>query len=317
MPNFSIVVPVYNVDAWLDAALASVETQSFGDFEVIIVDDGSTDGSGRIAQSFCARDARFRYLRQDNRGQSVARNVGTALASGTYLYYMDGDDVIDADTLRLCHAEFVEHGVDVVLFGATALIEDGPPPAGSKVNSPRPDVASPLPSDVFVIESVRQDRYIVSPCCLIARRSAIGNLRFIDGIVFEDNHFVAALLVEKKIMVSVLNRPLFRRRYRPNSTMTSRRTMRHYESLYQLLPQMCALSFAALDAPQRTIVRSRLIGNLLGDLHNTSAQIGAGVGMRTRNLLAAWRVASSVSMRVLTFKRILLALVPELYRARG
>lgn len=93
--------------------------------------------------------------------------------------------------------------------------------------------------------------------------------------------------------------------------------MRHYDSLYQLLPQMCALSFAALEAPQRTMVRSQLIGNLLGDLHNTSAQIGAGLELRAKNIVAAWRVASSVSMRVLTFKRILLALVPELYRARG
>lgn len=319
MPTFSIIVPVYNVQKYVEAALSSVAAQTFTDFEVVVVDDGSTDASGAIAEAFCAKDRRFRYLRQENGGLSAARNAGTALASGDYLYYMDSDDVIDPETLGLCHDEFARYGVDVVLFGAVPFMDEAPLPAtlSEGGRGRRPEVSSPLSSEAFVMESVRQDRYFVSACCLVARRSAIGSLQFINGMLFEDNHFVTALLLDRKIMVSVLSQALFRRRYRPNSIMTSQRTIRHYDSLYRLVREMCALSFAALDPAPRDAVRSFVIGHLLGDLHNTSAQVGAGVGLRIRNIVATWYVATHVSLRLLTLKRVLLALLPELYRIRA
>ena len=126
MPTFSIIVPAYNVQDYIEEALTSIAGQSFADFEAIIVDDGSTDATGAIVQAFCAGDSRFRYIHQPNRGQSTARNVGTAVASGTYLYYMDSDDIIDADTLDLCFREFTRQEIDVVMFEASAFPVDAP-----------------------------------------------------------------------------------------------------------------------------------------------------------------------------------------------
>jgi glycosyltransferase involved in cell wall biosynthesis len=314
MPTFSVIVPVYNVRDFLEEALDSIERQSFRDFEAIIVDDGSTDGSGEIAKTFCARDERFKYFHQKNAGLSAARNCGMAHASGTYLYFLDSDDLIDVDALHFCHEEFTGKAVDVVLFGCTVFSSE--PLLRERSSSwiaRRPQVDSPLTSDAFILASIQQGRYFVQACCYAARRSAIGSLRFVNGILYEDNHYFVAMLLEKKVMVAVLDRDLFKRRLRANSIMTSRRTATYYESLYRLLQEMCMLTFSGVEPEQRVIVQLYIIGQLLGDLHNVSADIGPGVRLRIRNVLATWLVATRVSFRVLTLKRLLLAVAPELY----
>ena len=82
MPKLSVVVPIYNVEDYLDECLRSLAAQTFGDFEAVLVDDGSTDGSAEIAERFVAEDRRFRLVRQPNGGLSRARNTGTGEAVG-------------------------------------------------------------------------------------------------------------------------------------------------------------------------------------------------------------------------------------------
>ena len=98
-PLASIVVPCYNLGQWLPEALQSVLAQSFTDWECIIVDDGSTDGTAGIASEWTRRDARFRLLSQDNQGVAAARNAGGAAALGRYLLFLDADDILDPDYL--------------------------------------------------------------------------------------------------------------------------------------------------------------------------------------------------------------------------
>ena len=91
-PLISLVVPVYNAGAWLDEAMASIRRQSFEAFEVLLVDDGSTDDSAQKCSRVCAEDARFRLLRQKNAGPAAARLTGIRAASGQYFAFMDADD---------------------------------------------------------------------------------------------------------------------------------------------------------------------------------------------------------------------------------
>jgi CDP-glycerol glycerophosphotransferase len=88
----SVVVPIYNVAAYLDACLASLAAQSLADLEVVMVDDGSTDGSGDIAASFAARDPRFRLVSQPSGGLSRAGIAGVDAAAGESLAFVDSDD---------------------------------------------------------------------------------------------------------------------------------------------------------------------------------------------------------------------------------
>ncbi|MFZ3495554.1 CDP-glycerol glycerophosphotransferase family protein [Streptomyces sp. 5.8] len=115
MPSrLSIVVPVYNVELYLDECLESIAAQTFGDFEVVLVDDGSTDGSAAIAQAFADRDDRFRLVLQKNAGLGAARNAGARrISPGTeYLAFVDSDDTMPPDAYQRMIEALDETGSD-------------------------------------------------------------------------------------------------------------------------------------------------------------------------------------------------------------
>src|SRR5918994_2674717 len=95
--RISVVVPIYNVEPFLDECLRSIAGQTHADLEVVMVDDGSTDGSAAIARRFAERDERFRLISQANAGLGAARNAGVEAASGEHLAFVDSDDVLPAD----------------------------------------------------------------------------------------------------------------------------------------------------------------------------------------------------------------------------
>ena len=126
MIGVSIVIPVYNAASYLDAAIQSVLRQSFKDWELIVVDDGSTDRSWELLNSFSAHDARIKCIRQRHRGPGVARNRGLAEAKGRYLTFLDADDCLGADDVlvkAVCEMENLN--CDCLLMNARAMRCDG------------------------------------------------------------------------------------------------------------------------------------------------------------------------------------------------
>ena len=99
MPKFSIIIPVYNVEKYLVECLESIVNQSFKDFEVICVNDGSTDNSLEILQKYAENDERFKVLNQENQGQGIARNNALNIANGEYILFVDPDDFIELNML--------------------------------------------------------------------------------------------------------------------------------------------------------------------------------------------------------------------------
>ncbi|WP_267245205.1 bifunctional glycosyltransferase/CDP-glycerol:glycerophosphate glycerophosphotransferase [Streptomyces sp. PR69] len=110
--RLSVVVPVYNVAEYLDACLRSLAGQTCQDLEVVMVDDGSTDESADIARAFAARDERFRLLSQQNAGLGAARNAGAREATGTYLAFVDSDDVVPQDAYARMLTTLEQSGSD-------------------------------------------------------------------------------------------------------------------------------------------------------------------------------------------------------------
>lgn len=98
-PFFSIIIPVYNVAPYLRECLDSVLAQTFGDWEAICVDDGSTDGSGAILDEYAVRDKRFRVVHQPNAGVATARNKGLEETTGQWVLFLDADDVWNMNLL--------------------------------------------------------------------------------------------------------------------------------------------------------------------------------------------------------------------------
>ena len=105
-PRLTIVVPVYNTEKWLNDCIDSILTQDFQDYELLLVDDGSTDSSGDICESFAASDKRIQVLHIENGGLGNARNVGIEHASGEYILFVDADDEISKNCISsLLHKE--------------------------------------------------------------------------------------------------------------------------------------------------------------------------------------------------------------------
>jgi len=121
-PLVSIVVPVYNSEAFLRETLESIFALEYEPFEVIVVDDGSTDGSGAIARSFPA----VRYLRQENRGPAAARNAGIAVAEGEFVAFVDSDDLVLPHKLSVQVGYLLEHPEVTGVMGRQVWIT--PPP---------------------------------------------------------------------------------------------------------------------------------------------------------------------------------------------
>lgn len=112
--RLSIIIPVYNVAAWLPETVESVLAQTFRDFELILVDDGATDGSGVICDCYAQQDSRVRVIHQKNAGVSAARNTGVAAAKGDYIGFTDSDDIIEKDMYAVMMSLAEKHNADVV-----------------------------------------------------------------------------------------------------------------------------------------------------------------------------------------------------------
>lgn len=121
-PTVSIIIPVYNTKQYLPRSIGSVLNQSFSDFELILVDDGSTDGSGEVCDSFSQRDNRIRVFHKENGGVSSARNVGLGHAKGYWVYFVDSDDELLPEGLQTL-VNCISDKVDIVMGG---YIETGP-----------------------------------------------------------------------------------------------------------------------------------------------------------------------------------------------
>ena len=113
-PLISVVIPAYNAEQFLDETLESVLSQTYENWECIIVNDGSTDNTESIAKKWCEKDARFRYFYKENSGASDTRNFGIKEARGEYIAFLDADDLYMPNFLEVCIENLVEKDVDLV-----------------------------------------------------------------------------------------------------------------------------------------------------------------------------------------------------------
>lgn len=114
----SVIMPVYNVAAFLGEAIQSVLDQNFKDLELILVNDGSTDGSASVCQAYLQQDPRIQFISQENCGVSIARNNGLLRATGSYVFFMDSDDTLDPDFIKTSFETAQKDNNDITVIGA-------------------------------------------------------------------------------------------------------------------------------------------------------------------------------------------------------
>ena len=122
---FSIIIPVFNNSSYIRDCLNSVQSQKFVEFECVLIDDGSTDGSGDICDEYCVNDARFMCVHKTNGGINHARNVGIRKASGRYILFVDSDDVLQEDSLELYRDNIEKFGMPDVLCANVKTFGEG------------------------------------------------------------------------------------------------------------------------------------------------------------------------------------------------
>lgn len=124
-PFFSVIMPVFNEEEYLNEAVESVRAQTFQDWELLLIDDGSTDNSPKLIAELCQKDSRIRALRQRNRRTAAARNRGFAMAKATWICYLDGDDVWLPQTLESYHDYLLAHPSAMFIYGYRHRLCDG------------------------------------------------------------------------------------------------------------------------------------------------------------------------------------------------
>lgn len=121
----SVIVPVYNTKEYLERCINSLLVQTYRDMEIILVDDGSTDGSGELCDRFADREQRIRVFHKENGGSSSARNLGIDNAKGDYIGFVDSDDYVDADMYEKLYAAIREYHVNAAQIGRDEIDPDG------------------------------------------------------------------------------------------------------------------------------------------------------------------------------------------------
>ncbi len=221
MPRISVVIPVYNVEKYIGQCLGSVRDQTFGDFEAIVVNDGSLDGSRAIVQEFVDEDPRFRVLDQEDLGVSNARNRGIREASGDIVCFLDADDYLEASAFERIDAAFASPAPDVVRFGANAVPKEDSYPWLERQLCPRR-----VRYDGFVPELCFDEVALPYIWCVAVRRSALlaSGVLFDEGLSMgEDQVFLLELYPRVRSVSFVPERLYDYRVTREGSLMASRR----------------------------------------------------------------------------------------------
>ena len=212
----SIVIPVYNVENYLQDCVNSVLSQTYPDLQILLVDDGSTDSSGDICDAFAEKDKRIHVIHKKNGGLSDARNVGTAAAKGEFLFYLDSDDYLEENAIQALLDEQALHGADVVVGNYFYTYHDHED-AGQNKNQI-------LDRDTAIRQLMLGEIQTFAWGKLI-RTELAKKHEFPVGLVFED-HFWTHLIFQDGNIVACIPQPLVHYRQRQSSisyTFTEKR----------------------------------------------------------------------------------------------
>ena len=192
-PLISVIVPVHNVEGHVIACLESLQAQSLSDFECIVVDDGSTDGSRDIAADLIAGDPRFTLIHQENRGLSGARNTGLDAARGMFIAFVDSDDRVMPDYLMRLWRGLEDSGADWAACAMMSVFPDGRGFAHSAIHD-APDLSQQAAPRLYPLDDWGQViGHFPSAWNKLYRRDLIGETRFDEGTWFEDHSFYQRL----------------------------------------------------------------------------------------------------------------------------
>ena len=213
--KISVIIPVYNVEKYLSRCLDSIINQTYRNLEIIIVDDGSKDSSGKIADKYANEDSRIVVIHQENKGISAARNVGMSIASGRYILFEDSDDYVDYRCIEKLYNIIIEYDVDVACCKIEVIYES--------VQSEVSLVEKSQTNENVAVDVISGEDVTKSLLCDKMKNYVSGKLfkseilvNFIDGRIYEDVAW-AYLVFDNAKKVAFIDMPLSYYCIRPTS----------------------------------------------------------------------------------------------------
>ena len=208
----SVIVPVYNVEEYLEECLESIRKQTYQNIEVILVNDGSTDGSQAICEHFCQIDKRFRLINQKNQGQSIARNRGLKESLGEYIMFVDSDDVVSLGLLEQL-MKYMSNGSDIVECDRTEAIQC--------LNEEKKDIHVKEFDSNEALYQCFNHGVSWSPVAKLYRRKIVEKVPFLENLIYEDFYtgIVSLKYIHKMRKIDYIG---YYYRYHTSSTMNQK-----------------------------------------------------------------------------------------------
>lgn len=223
MPAVSIIVPVYNAEKYLSCMLDSILNQSFSDFELLCINDGSTDCSESILRDYVSRDDRLKLISQENQGAAASRNLGLKLARGGYITFVDSDDVLEPQALEIAYHYITINQADLSLskFRMISDLDVRPKNQNFSVY----DIATE------VLDNPILNRHLTHMIWgKLYRRDLVEGIQFIEGIIHDDLPFCYEVYARRPKAVFV-DCPIYLYRDNPSSITATSKNLRSLKCL--------------------------------------------------------------------------------------
>lgn len=271
-PKVSVIMPVYNTEKYVKEAIQSIRDQTLTDFELIVINDGSTDNSLHLIKTI--PDSRIRVFSQENAGQGAARNHGLQYARGEYIYFMDSDDILDREALRECFQICEEQHLDFVFFDA---INFGENYQNILTYERKHYLDEGIKEGIaWFTEQLEKNCYRVPVWLNFIRFSFLEkNGLYFETIRHEDDVFTTLLYCKGK-KVAFLSKSFFHRRLRPNSVITSTYTLKDAQAYFTVAS---ILMNAAGEMEER---KARAVKTFVGQMLNAAVWRAHTMGLVDR-----------------------------------
>ena len=208
----SVIVPIYNVEEYLEECLESIQNQTYTNIEVIMINDGSTDGSKEICERFCQQDNRFKLVTQENQGQSIARNIGVAESKGKFIVFIDSDDIVRVDMLDQL-MNYMSDEIDIVECDKTEDIQ--------YLNEKGKDIQVKEFDSNEALYKCFNHAVSWSPVAKLYRREIVEKIPFLENLIYEDFYtgIVSLKYINKMRKIDYIG---YYYRYHTSSTMNQK-----------------------------------------------------------------------------------------------
>lgn len=305
-PEISVIIPVYNVAAFLDRCLDSILRQTFPDFEIILVDDCSTDGSLKVAESHAEQDGRITIIaKRHNEGTMLARRSGYENARGRYIVFCDSDDYLPSDALERLHAAITESGRDIIISDCTVVDN------GREYYSRRtPDEIDSTAAAYRALVGSRMRAFLWG--AIYDRNLFLSKLETIAGQCVNEDYILWLQLLRNARSIGQLHESTYFYYYHPQSITKKRPTTQ--KLLQDLRANQWCYDFLTANGIVPDLAHVHYIRRIVNNLRDgfTLEQI-AGTGYLDRNVFNADNIIRYCRMRYLLkyhYLRMLRACTP-------